>query len=167
MRLPEPSVAQGALALAALSAMAAGGAQLVRAGADSAGGDFLRYCAEPVELLEEDESRLACIGDRELVACAPVELGDRLEINGGQCRRISQGMALPMRMLLGLPVDVNQFSVDDFTLIKGIGPALAESIVSHRERHGRFEDLDELEDVRGIGPKLAGEIGRVARGFAP
>ena len=33
----------------------------------------------------------------------------------------------------------------------GIGPALAERIVSHRQSNGPFESLDDLTDVPGIG----------------
>ncbi len=50
------------------------------------------------------------------------------------------------------PIDVNEASADDLTGLPGIGPAKAAAIVRHRERHGRFESLDALLEVSGIGP---------------
>lgn len=35
----------------------------------------------------------------------------------------------------------------------GIGMAKAEEIIRHREQHGDFKTLKDLEDVKGIGPK--------------
>lgn len=33
-----------------------------------------------------------------------------------------------------------------------MGPATAQAIVAHREAHGPFASVDDLEAVRGIGP---------------
>ncbi len=37
--------------------------------------------------------------------------------------------------------------------LKGIGPAKAEAIVSYREKHGAFSTVEDLLNVKGIGPK--------------
>ena len=37
-------------------------------------------------------------------------------------------------------------------VLPGVGPATAAAIVAHREQHGPFQCVDELGDVRGIGP---------------
>lgn len=39
-------------------------------------------------------------------------------------------------------------------LLIGVGPAKAEAIVQHRKEYGRFKRLEDLEKVKGIGPKL-------------
>jgi len=52
------------------------------------------------------------------------------------------------------PVNVN--SADAATLARelhGIGPAKAQAIVAHRDKHGPFRTLDDLARVRGIGRK--------------
>ena len=52
---------------------------------------------------------------------------------------------------------VNLNTADAQTLskaVKGIGPKRAEAIVAYREQHGRFKNLDELVNVRGIGKKF-------------
>ncbi len=50
------------------------------------------------------------------------------------------------------PVDVNVATAEELTRLPGIGPAKAQAVVIHRERHGPFASLDGLLDVRGIGP---------------
>jgi len=37
--------------------------------------------------------------------------------------------------------------------LKGIGPSKAEAIVRYREEYGAFQTVDELVNVKGIGPK--------------
>jgi len=56
---------------------------------------------------------------------------------------------------LASPVDIN--TADAATLaqeIRGIGPKLAALIVQYRKEHGPFESIDELQQVKGIGPKV-------------
>jgi competence protein ComEA len=52
----------------------------------------------------------------------------------------------------GALVDVNRATASALEALPGIGPATAEAILSHRERHGPFRSVDSLIDVRGIGP---------------
>ena len=55
---------------------------------------------------------------------------------------------------LGLPFSINNADAEDLMLIKGIGPKLAENIISYREKHGPLTDINQLEKIRGIGPKM-------------
>ena len=48
-------------------------------------------------------------------------------------------------------VNINTASADDLEKLPGIGPALAERIISHRQANGPFASLDDLTDVPGIG----------------
>ena len=49
------------------------------------------------------------------------------------------------------PVNVNKATLEELQMVRGIGPALAERIVSYREANGGFKSLDQLKEVRGIG----------------
>lgn len=54
-------------------------------------------------------------------------------------------------------VNINTASEAELETVTGIGPATAKKIVAHREQHGPFTSVDQLEEVPGIGPaKLAG-----------
>ncbi len=50
------------------------------------------------------------------------------------------------------PVDLNRASADELQQLPGIGPATAAAIVAHRDANGPFRSVDQLDDVRGIGP---------------
>jgi competence ComEA-like helix-hairpin-helix protein len=47
--------------------------------------------------------------------------------------------------------DLNRADLDELVSVRGIGPAVAESILKHRGDRGGFKSLDELSDVSGIG----------------
>lgn len=50
-------------------------------------------------------------------------------------------------------VDVNSADADTLALaLDGVGLSKAREIVAHRERFGEFKSLEDLQQVRGIGP---------------
>lgn len=50
------------------------------------------------------------------------------------------------------PLDLNVASAEELEALPGVGPALAARIVEARGRLGRFSTVDDLLEVRGIGP---------------
>jgi competence protein ComEA len=50
------------------------------------------------------------------------------------------------------PIDLNTATVGELEQLPGVGPATASAIVGHRDEHGPFASIDDLTDVRGIGP---------------
>ena len=50
-------------------------------------------------------------------------------------------------------VDINVGTRRDLEGLPGIGPVLAERIMTYREAHGTFQHMEDLVRVRGIGPK--------------
>ncbi len=72
----------------------------------------------------------------------------------GKLIALIAGLIVPMWVLAG-PVDLN--SADASTLAKeldGIGLARAKAIVEYRERNGKFRSVDEVLNVKGIGPQV-------------
>ncbi len=63
------------------------------------------------------------------------------------------------------PLDLNTATAEQLDALPGVGPATAAAIVDHRQRKGPFRSVDDLLDVRGIGPaKLEGLRDLVAVG---
>jgi competence protein ComEA len=56
-------------------------------------------------------------------------------------------------LVFSIPLDLNQATVDDLSLIPGIGESLAQEITAYRQRRRAFRSLDELKEVKGVGEK--------------
>lgn len=48
-------------------------------------------------------------------------------------------------------VDVNTATAEQLDTLPGVGPATAQAILDERDRRGRFDSVEDLLDVRGIG----------------
>jgi competence protein ComEA len=55
-------------------------------------------------------------------------------------------------------VNVNSATPAELEALPGIGPTLAEAIITERERRGGFRSVNELRDVRGIGEKRFADL---------
>jgi len=55
-------------------------------------------------------------------------------------------------------VNINTSNKPDMMKIPGIGPVTAERIILHREDHRLFNSVEELFNVKGIGPKTLEKI---------
>lgn len=55
-------------------------------------------------------------------------------------------------------VDLNAATLEQLDTITGVGPAIAQRIVDHRNAIGGFTDVDQLLDVPGIGPKTLAKM---------
>ena len=58
-----------------------------------------------------------------------------------------------MAFYLDVPINPNHADALELQLLPGIGPALADRILAHRQKHGAFHAPDDLDAVKGIGPK--------------
>jgi competence protein ComEA len=81
---------------------------------------------------------------------APVADGDRVYIprKGERPPDASAAAGAPGVQ----PLDLNQATVDQLDALPGVGPSTAHAIVAWRTEHGRFRRVDDLLEVRGIGP---------------
>lgn len=53
---------------------------------------------------------------------------------------------------------LNSANASELCQIKGIGPVLAGRIIQYRNDNGKFSSIDELEGVKGIGPKTVAKL---------
>jgi competence protein ComEA len=58
----------------------------------------------------------------------------------------------------GGPVNLNTATASDLDALPGIGPVLAQRIVSYRDQQGRFTSVEQLDDVPGIGPSIYDQL---------
>ncbi|MBD90096.1 MAG: topoisomerase [Deltaproteobacteria bacterium] len=55
-------------------------------------------------------------------------------------------------------LNVNTASSDQLQALPGIGPKKADAIVSYRSANGPFQQVDDLVQVKGIGPKTLDKL---------
>jgi competence protein ComEA len=62
-------------------------------------------------------------------------------------------ISLPFTLLAG-KVDINHANASTLAAnLKGIGDKKAKAIIMYRRKHGRFKNINELLNVKGIGEK--------------
>ena len=99
------------------------------------------------------------IGERRLPLDTPgdtLDTGMRVELQGSsaECAQvIIAPMSYRKRLVLGIPIELNQARVEDLAMIPGISHGLARRIIEFRESHGPFKTWNDLRRVKGIGPK--------------
>jgi competence protein ComEA len=79
-----------------------------------------------------------------------------LVTNTPQAQALKQradSIMLARQELAAAPVNINTASAAELQQLNGIGPVLSQRIVDYRETNGPFGVLDELQEVKGIGPK--------------
>jgi competence protein ComEA len=55
------------------------------------------------------------------------------------------------RIVLGIPLDINAMSAEDFDRLPGVGPMLAKRIIVYRQKNGGTMRVEELREVEGLG----------------
>lgn len=78
--------------------------------------------------------------------------------DGAQIIQPPESPALIFYPILFLPLPINSSEKDLLMTIKGIGPALAESIIVHRQKVGPILNIRDLQAIPGIGSKRAASL---------
>jgi competence protein ComEA len=65
----------------------------------------------------------------------------------------SRALADEERLLLGVPIDPNRASAGALAFVPGLGSGVAAAIVADRAERGPFASVDDIDRVRGIGPR--------------
>jgi len=62
------------------------------------------------------------------------------------------------KILLGIPINLNTATSDDLSSLPGIGPHIADEVISLRKTRGSFLKIEDLKNVSGIGEKRLKKI---------
>lgn len=76
---------------------------------------------------------------------------EKTSIEGGTTKKEENSSSLNWE-------DFNQMNQAQLETINGVGPVLAKRILDYKEEHGPFKSFEELNKVKGIGPKLLEKI---------
>lgn len=67
-------------------------------------------------------------------------------------------LTTPEKILLGYRLSMNEMQESDWEILSGIGPTRAKSILLYKKTNGKFERVEELLFVPGIGPKILEQL---------
>jgi competence ComEA-like helix-hairpin-helix protein len=85
-----------------------------------------------------------------------LETGSRIHVareTPGMIRVRLGRMDASKMLVFSIPLDLNRASVEDLSLVPGIGDSLAREIVAYRSRRRGFHSVRDLANVKGIGEK--------------
>lgn len=68
---------------------------------------------------------------------------------------------------LDYQIDINSASYVELLQLDSIGEKLAQRIIDDRKQNGPFESVDDLQRVRGIGPKTVAKLRKHLRAVPP
>jgi len=73
---------------------------------------------------------------------------------------LSQGAALAQQSKAAAPdkVNLNTATVDQLQTLPGIGAVIAKTIIEYRAKVGKFNKVEEIINVKGVGEKLFQKI---------
>jgi competence protein ComEA len=100
----------------------------------------------------------AVVGDGQRVAVPVLGAPPPPLVDGGGAD--AGGVADPSAVPGGPPpkLDLNAATTADLEALPGIGPVLAQAILDHRRRLGRFRSVEDLLGVRGIGERRFADL---------
>ncbi len=97
------------------------------------------------ELLKDGEKIYVPSKDETAGMAATGQVGTSAQV-GGSSRSLPSGGGPAI-------VNINTAGPEELDRLPGVGPATAQKIIEYRRQIGRFTSVDQLLDVRGIGPK--------------
>jgi len=141
------TIAKALVALVCLAAVFAVGLFVGRTGG---AGDFSVTTQYAVGAM--DEAELSEINRRveERAAQAAAEMTSETE-QGSDVAEVSDSADAGL-------ININTADAQTLQLLPGIGPAIAERIIAHRETYGAFRIIEEITDVSGIGEARFADI---------
>ena len=93
-------------------------------------------------------------GDSVVVGAAPAAGDVASGVSGGAAGSATGADSTPA----GGPIDLNTADEAALDTLPGVGPVMAQNILSWRETNGRFASVEQLQEISGIGPSRFAQI---------
>ncbi len=121
---------------------------------------FLIGCAVTYYRQSHGDADLSAWRERQLALAR--EVSSLTPVSGGEAA-VPAIEATPQSLLsrkqrLVSRLNLNTATAEELAALDRIGPALAGRIIRYREEHGPFRTIDQLQAVKGIGPKTFARI---------
>lgn len=98
--------------------------------------------------------------ENQVVASRTTELEERESRSSGSSGQNVQGPNMvavsqtePLKTAIRSRLDLNRASADELEALPGIGSVLAQRVIAFRKSVGRFQKIEDLREVKGIGAK--------------
>jgi competence protein ComEA len=75
---------------------------------------------------------------------------------------VSLLIALSLSFNAFAAVNINTASKAELETLNGIGANKADAIIKYRKENGHFKSVNDLTNIKGIGPKIVKQIGKDA-----
>lgn len=77
-----------------------------------------------------------------------------LPVTIATCILIISILLMPVSLLAADKVNLNTATQEELMTLEGVGANYAQKIMDYREAHGPFEKIEDITNVKGIGPKI-------------
>lgn len=121
---------------------------------------FLIGCGVSLYRQSRGDARLTAWRDqqilnaRQISTLAPPPIGEPVARPNESVRQ----ELLSQKRRLVAKVNLNTATAEELAALERIGPVMAERIVLYRIEHGPFKTIEQVQQVKGIGPKIFSRI---------
>ena len=92
------------------------------------------------------------------LARAPAMSAPSMPLRAARAARPTASAEEVQRLRDGQRIDLNRAGVGDLLLLPGVGPKLAARILEERDRLAGFASVEQLAQVKGVGPKKLAQL---------
>lgn len=82
----------------------------------------------------------------------------RRKLSVGLCLLFIGMLVVPGLVMAGDKININTADKETLIQLSGVGPVIADRIIEYREKNGAFKSVEEITEVKGIGPGILMKI---------
>ncbi|HSC35680.1 MAG TPA: ComEA family DNA-binding protein [Thermodesulfobacteriota bacterium] len=125
---------------------------------ENRGGIYIEIDDGRSSVVKAVETPVAFNGIKQLYnVTGELKSGDKVILDDGEIPRTGRISGIKS-ISLGIPIGINSATAEDLEALPGIGEKLALRIVDYRNEYGKFQNVDALLEVNGMGEKKLSRI---------